>query len=409
MNEYSIAILISHLYLGGFTSSLLNLLKCLEDYPNIKITLVMLDNEESEYDKEIPENIQVIRIENQEYNEKFIYKILYKFRFYQYCFWELFYKKLLKKEPPKEHIVKLSQYSNKYKAKQLSNDFSFMSEFDCVVSWEEGFCNYVLAEKIPAKQKVGYVHPNYKEAGFLKTVDEKDFRKLARIVVVSQSCKETLACIFPEFVRKTVCIPNRLNLHSYENRLDYQAEYAKGILNLVTVTRLDDSSKALFRLVRIVSRLKNDGLLFKWHIIGDGPDAAAFSNAIKQTDVNDCIICLGAMNNPYPYMAQADLYVQQSYYEGRPVSVDEAMLLGTPALVTDYSSAYEQVNDGINGWIVDNNEDAIYEKLKELIKNPQLIKKAKNNIDNSDKSEYEDCSAFINMIDSLVKEENEKY
>ena len=109
---------------------------------------------------------------------------------------------------------------------------------------------------------------------------------------------------------------------------------------------------------------------------------------------------LGAKDNPYPYMAAADLFVLQSYYEGKPLVVDEALVTGTPVLVTDYVSAKEQVSSEV-GIVVKNDEAAITDKLEELIKNPVKVQHLKMQLQDYDLSYLTECPAFFKMINQV--------
>ena len=77
-------------------------------------------------------------------------------------------------------------------------------------------------------------------------------------------------------------------------------------------------------------------------------------------------------DNPYKYMKNCDLFVLPSGWEGFPTVTVEAKLLGCPVLATDVSGIREQLTHGETGWIVENNETAIYEGLKQLLLHPEL-------------------------------------
>lgn len=399
----NVLIVITKLYIGGFSSSLLNFLHCMEKHQNIKIALLMLENEESELEKGIPSNVNVIKLKEQEYKNWDISDIAMFYAHYRYVFIEYYYKYFKKKPIPQKYIREFAQIKLSNRAKKMCNDFSFVEDYDVVISWEEEFCNYVMVNHMPAKHKIGYIHPNYIEAYFSKSVDDGYLAKMERIITVSDSCRDTLKSVFPRYSEKIECIPNRINRQYYLNLAENENLHLnQGELCFLTVARIVDYHKAVFRIVSLAKRLKDNGKKVRWYVIGDGPDLTEMRKRIKKAGLQNEVICLGALNNPYPYMKQADLYIQQSHYEGRPVSVDESLLLGVPALITNYSSAHEQIDDGITGWIVDDDETAIYKKLEELIDNPQKIEDVKNEVKMRSNSEMEDCSAMISMLNSVI-------
>ena len=110
--------------------------------------------------------------------------------------------------------------------------------------------------------------------------------------------------------------------------------------------------------------------------MGGGPGEAELTKQIAQSGIADRLILLGAKNNPYPYMAGADLFVLASRNEGKPVTVTEAQILHTPILVTEYAAAAQQLaNSG--GIIVPNDENVLYEKLKLVLQGKEKATKSK--------------------------------
>jgi glycosyltransferase involved in cell wall biosynthesis len=75
-----------------------------------------------------------------------------------------------------------------------------------------------------------------------------------------------------------------------------------------------------------------------------------------------------------PYIKQADCFVLPSLYEGYPTTVIESFFAGTPVLACDVSGVYEQIQEGHNGWVVNNSQEALNERLIELVRNPERLK-----------------------------------
>jgi glycosyltransferase involved in cell wall biosynthesis len=72
-------------------------------------------------------------------------------------------------------------------------------------------------------------------------------------------------------------------------------------------------------------------------------------------------------------MKNCDLFVLPSGWEGFPTVTVEAKLLDCSVLATDVAGIREQLRHGQTGWIVDNDETAIYEGLKTLLQSPQIV------------------------------------
>ena len=404
MKQKRILILMTKLYMGGFSKSMLNFMFCMQRNKNVKVDVLFLENESTELEKDIPEEVRIIRINELQYRTWDISNIKVTYYHLKYLFYEFYYKAFRHDGVPGDRVREYSQAKLVNKAKRMMNDFSFTRDYDAVISWEEGLCNYVLVDKIPARYKVGFIHPNYLEAKFAKNIDSPYIKKMDRIITISNSCYETLKTVFPWAQEKIFYVPNRLN---YQNLLkkseEYKADVDLTVPSFLTVARVVDEDKAVFRIAELCKKLKENGFKFKWYLVGDGYDLPMLRELINKLNIVDCLICTGELSNPCPYMKQSNVFIMQSHREGRPVAVDEALLLGTPALITAYSSASEQILNDETGWIVEDDFNAIYEKISFLLENPESIKRTAENVAQIDKNLYEDCSQ---LLDVALNKEN---
>jgi glycosyltransferase involved in cell wall biosynthesis len=148
--------------------------------------------------------------------------------------------------------------------------------------------------------------------------------------------------------------------------------------NIVTVCRLLDRDKALFRMVRVCRSLKDEGFAFKWFLIGDGPDRGVLDKAIRENGLEKHLVLLGYKENPYPYYIGSDLVAMVSYHEGLSGMINEAKVCGQSVFAVRVSGVEEQLTHGVNGWIVENEEQQIIEGLRKLLSEPDLISKTRN-------------------------------
>lgn len=271
-------------------------------------------------------------------------------------------------------------------------------KYDIVMSWGEFLPDYVVANNIVCEKKYGWIHPDYVTGGFDPKIDEVALSSLTGLVAVSKSGYASLVNAFPEWRERIYAIPNVVDVNELrELAKERQTEINTKKFNIVTVARIHNISKAFDRAVKVANNLKMRGCEFCWYIVGDGEDKNLIESMIHENHLQEYMKLLGAKENPYPYMAAADLFVLQSYYEGKPLSVDEALVVGTPVLVTEYVSAREQVCEKV-GIVVENNEAAITDKLEELICNPQIVEVWRNNLKEYDFSNIAECPAFFDMI-----------
>lgn len=137
-------------------------------------------------------------------------------------------------------------------------------------------------------------------------------------------------------------------------------------LRMVAVGRLVEQ-KGFDRLLRIVKRLKQDGYEFELLILGEGQERTALERFINENGLSKQVSLLGFQENPYCFMVASDLLVCSSRAEGFSTVVTEAVVLGMPVVSTDCAGVRELFGDAECGVITENDEDALYEALKEVL------------------------------------------
>lgn len=80
------------------------------------------------------------------------------------------------------------------------------------------------------------------------------------------------------------------------------------------------------------------------------------------------------------------------------MAVTEAQMLGLAPLVTNYPSAREQINDAVDGIIIPNNDEAIYEALKNLVTGRYNIESMKNVLRSKVFSNEEEFQKFDSLL-----------
>ena len=95
-------------------------------------------------------------------------------------------------------------------------------------------------------------------------------------------------------------------------------------------------------LIRALSRLSEKRQL-RMIILGEGDQRSALQALIDELGLHDKVDLPGFAENPYAYMARADLFVLSSRWEGSPNVLTEAMLLGVPVVATDCPSGPAEI------------------------------------------------------------------
>jgi glycosyltransferase involved in cell wall biosynthesis len=87
-----------------------------------------------------------------------------------------------------------------------------------------------------------------------------------------------------------------------------------------------------------------------------------------------------------------------SFSEGKSISLEEAKLLHKPIVVTNFSSAKDQIDNGVTGLIADMNAISIAEKVEQLISNSSLQEDLINNLKNTTFGTENEVTKFYNLI-----------
>lgn len=354
--------------IGGIESSLLNLLNNLNS-PEYDIDICVIGNYISEI-TQIPKHINIVKGN----------------RIIEYCCTE---------------YADLKKYLNRYQLvcaatvkvikklvgyrKILKLCLPFMKiqgEYDVAISYlndkyldvYSGGCDDFIKECVTAKRKIAWIHNDARQHGLTHSICIHKYEDFDYIVNVSQGCKKIFDEIVPEYEYKSRVVTNMLDLSRISLKKSEYSPYHNDCFNIVTVARIENRQKRIDRVIEVCEMLKESGVEnFRWTIVGDGEDLHTLIESAQSKELLDCIDFIGRKSNTIPYMQHADLFVQTSDYEAYSMVLIESLSVGCPCVVTNYDSAENIITNGENGWIVDRNARAIYEKVLEIINQPQLL------------------------------------
>lgn len=252
-------------------------------------------------------------------------------------------------------------------------------EYDVAISylWPHDF----VAEKVRAKKKVAWIHTDYSAIQVDEFRDKKVWSKFDFIIAVSEACKYAFIKKYPEFKSKLIVLENLVSYNFIQNMSNEKVTNSFNIddrFKIVTVARLSHA-KGIDIAIQALKHLKKKGYTnIAWYVVGYGGEEAMLKKLIVNFDLGEDFILLGKKTNPYPYIKAADLYVQPSRYEGKAVTVTEAQVLGKPVLITNYTTANSQINNGKNGLICKMSPLGISSGIEELYLNREVLKSLSN-------------------------------
>lgn len=240
-------------------------------------------------------------------------------------------------------------YSHKYTLGAMPQISS--KEYDLAISFLTP--HYFARKRVKAKRYAAWIHTDYTALSFDRAAELKMWGEYDRICGVSAQVSAGFAAAFPELADKVCTIENILPaaLIRAQAELGQRDMPAGGEYRLLSVGRFCDA-KNFENVPNICRRLVDSGLDVKWYLIGYGADEKLIRQRIEEENMQGRVIILGKKENPYPYMRACDVYVQPSRYEGKAVTVREAQLLAKPVIITAYPTSASQLENGVDGIIV---------------------------------------------------------
>lgn len=242
--------------------------------------------------------------------------------------------------------------------------------YDLAVSYQgpTDLIDYYIANRVQAKEKISWVHFDVSKHHINVPLYSTLYRKYKRVMVVSEAAKQQLHRRIPGVAGKTQVFPNvvpyRFIQQMAKEAVPFDDHYDG--LRIVTVGRLSPE-KGQDVAIEVLYRLRQEGQEVKWYCIGEGKSRQDYEQRIERYGLNAHFMLLGAKTNPYPYMAKADVYVQTSRHEGFCLTLAEAKCLNKPIVTTNFIGAYEQIDHGRTGYIVQCDATELYGAIRYLL------------------------------------------
>lgn len=217
----------------------------------------------------------------------------------------------------------------------------------------------------PSARAKHTTHPRFYRMGFRMLYPRAD-----RVLCNAAFMKEDLTRSFSLPRHKISVACNPVDVEGIRNRAAAEDPYNKGGIQLISVGRLN-CQKGYDLLLHVLKDACSQIPDLHLTLVGDGPEEQALKSLAKELGVNNAVTFAGYQENPYPYMACADLFISPSRYEGSPNSVLESLACGTPVLAFDCpGGTREIISEAKNGWLVPAGDTgAMAERLIQIVRN----------------------------------------
>lgn len=216
-------------------------------------------------------------------------------------------------------------------------------------------------------------NPFYNNVLFKKFLS-RILAKADQLIALCNGMKEELVEHFDLDERKIRVIPNPINVEfvreKASERNPFEGEEDK--VRIVAVGRLEYQKgfDILLRAFRLVADKFPNAILT---IVGKGSRAGELKTLARKLKMDDRVRFLDWVDNPYPFLKNADVFVLPSRFEGFPNVLLEALACGTKVVAADCPTGPREIlgEDEKLGWLAKVEDPiSLAEKVIEAIGSP---------------------------------------
>ena len=235
-----------------------------------------------------------------------------------------------------------------------------------------------VADKVIAKKKAMWIHDE--KIDWLYRVN-KWLVQYDRFFCVSKAVKNNVSINQKEICDKLDVFYNLIDFKKIRSKSNEKMSINyKDHLNIVTVGRLE-KQKGYDIAIEVAKILNSKNIDFCWYVLGEGSLKEEIEELTHENNLSDKFKLLGNVSNPFPYIKNADLYIQPSRHEGYGLAIAEARVLGTIPIATNLECVKEQITDGINGFLCNLDAEEFANVIIDIINDKELVKKIKQNLE----------------------------
>ena len=343
-----VLVLHGHLSMGGEERVLLNVLKNLVEL-NYDVDLLITWNhkENNLFENEIPKKVNYEFLFNNYDGKSKIIKEIYRL-------WAklTYLKKVEKIIKEKKYDIVIDYSSNLLKYNNLDIKVP-------VFAWIH--FSLTFGEKLSADKIEKY---------------KKQYKKYDKILAICDTMRDEFVEILGIEKNKVELIYNPIDLEAIRKKAETIDKKYENYLKqdyFLQVSRLTEQ-KQHEHLVDIYYKLKQQGIKEKLYFIGNGEKIELIKQKIREYNLENDVVLLGQIENPYPFFKNAKLFVHTAKYEGLPTVLLESLTLGTPVVAYDCPTGPKDIlgqNSEYGKLIPLNDKDTFVKEVYELMKNDE--------------------------------------
>ncbi|CAM5349019.1 CDP-glycerol glycerophosphotransferase family protein [Leifsonia shinshuensis] len=141
---------------------------------------------------------------------------------------------------------------------------------------------------------------------------------------------------------------------------------AGDVTTFVNVGRLSPE-KNQERLIRAFAQVHAENPKTRLVLVGSGPLEDHLAAVVTELGLQGSVYLTGMQRNPHAIMAKADCFVLSSDYEGQPMVILEALVLGLPIVTVEFASAKNALPAG-SGLVVPQSVDGVADGMRAYLR-----------------------------------------
>ena len=207
-------------------------------------------------------------------------------------------------------------------------------------------------------------------------MDRGCWEQYARIFTVSEEVRGHFQAFYPEYAEKVSVFDNYIDQDTLRLRATEPGGFSDDFdgIRLLTVGRLT-YQKSYDIAIETMRILKESGQKIRWYILGEGEQRRYLEKMIDASGLKEDFLLLGAVENPYPYYEQTDIYVHATRFEGKSIAIQEAQTLGCAIIASECSGNRELITDGKDGILCKLTPQAVAHSIMRLLEDEEERKR----------------------------------
>jgi len=248
--------------------------------------------------------------------------------------------------------------------------------FDIEVAALEGVPCHLISNWGGHGIKWGWIHTDPIKA---KDVDAcKTYQALDKVICVSESVRELISIKYNLPPQNTDTVYNPIDTRLIITLAKQKPNIKKKGTTAIYLGRLSQE-KGVERLIRAMyTARESNPHLYLW-ILGAGHLENQLKKLVIELQLANFIKFLGFVENPYPFIVEADFLVCPSDFEGFSLSIAESLLLQKPVVSTKTLGPTELLKNGELGILCETTEISLTNAILKM-SSPEILQEYKENI-----------------------------